>query len=580
MWLGLSLLLKPLSSLEVLTFYVGVSCILSGLLDLLSVDESSENRARSATRLLLGWGWVVAGVLVLVWVGGVFTVLPAFVAVALIASGLGRGLMVVRTVRANLGSPDERAATMLLAGTDLLLGVVALAWPDVTLLIVAVLFGARMVLFGLGRVWYALFVVRTGLTSRARSAHGPFRRWMRVTGALLSLVLAGAAGALGAKLDHDSPEVSAFYDAPPTVPSSPGMLLKSEPFTTSVPLGARAWRILYTTTSTDGSATVASAVVLTSTKAASEPRPVITWAHGTTGYTSNCAPSIVAASFASGALPALDSIVENGWVLVAPDYTGLGTKGPQPYLIGQGQARSVLDGVRAARALDARETELSMADSTVVWGHSQGGQAALWTGGLAPSYAPDVKISGVAAMAPASDAIGLVKNLPSVSVGSVFASYVAAAYSDTYPDVNFNEYITPAARTLVHKMSTRCLSEPGALVSVVNALAIDKDRTIFAKDPTTGALGERLRENIPELVIPEPLLIAQGAADALVIPAVQDAYVAARCASGQKLDYRKYAGKDHLSVVAPDSPLIGELLSWTKDRIAGLPATSNCGTLP
>ena len=219
-----------------------------------------------------------------------------------------------------------------------------------------------------------------------------------------------------------------------------------------------------------------------------------------------------------GALPALEDIVENGWVLVTTDYAGLGTKGPQPYLIGQGEARSVLDSVRAAKALDMEQAELDMAPETVVWGHSQGGQAALWTGGLAPTYAPDVLISGVAAMAPASDAIGLVQNMPNIAGGSVFASYVAAAYADSYPDVSFNDYITPVAGTFVREMSTRCLSGPGVLVSLINAIAIDKDRTIFNKDPTTGAMGERLRENTPVLPIPFPLFIAQGETDTLVVP--------------------------------------------------------------
>jgi pimeloyl-ACP methyl ester carboxylesterase len=86
-------------------------------------------------------------------------------------------------------------------------------------------------------------------------------------------------------------------------------------------------------------------------------------------------------------------------VIVATDYVGLGTAGPHPYLIGQGEARSVLDSVRAARQMP----QLSLQPATVVWGHSQGGHAALWAGALAPSYAPDVHVLAVAALAPASD---------------------------------------------------------------------------------------------------------------------------------------------------------------------------------
>ena len=576
--LGLNLVARPLTSLGALAFYVGASFILSGLGDLVGSGSDAGRTGPQPSRTILGAAWIVAGIVVLVWVGGALAALPVFMALSLVAGG------VLRAAGAFRGTADERIVAGIFALADVLLGVVALAWPDVTLLVLAVLFGARTLFFGLGRMFDAVATASRGRNpgagKAAPQARSRIKRWIRVTAAVAALALAVAAAALGAQLRAGSPRLSAFYDAPTSVPATPGALLKSEPFTTAVPAGAKAWRILYTTTGADGTAALASAVVLTSLKASDGPRPVIAWAHGTTGYAPACAPSNLAEPFSSGGLPALDQIVDNGWVLVATDYAGLGTKGPQPYLVGQGEARSVLDAVRAAKALDTQQAELSMAAQTVVWGHSQGGHAALWTVGLAPSYAPDVKISGVAAMAPASDAIGLVQNLPNVTGGSVFASYVAAAYSDTYPDVKVNDYIAGTARTFVHEMSTRCLSEPGVLVSIVNAIAIDKDRTIFAKDPVTGPMGERLRENTPTLPIPAPLLVAQGLTDPLVTPAVQDAFVAARCKAGQALDYRTYAGKDHMGLVAPDSPLIDELLSWTRDRIAGLPATSNCATLP
>ena len=72
------------------------------------------------------------------------------------------------------------------------------------------------------------------------------------------------------------------------------------------------------------------------------------------------------------------------------------------------------------------------------------------------------------------------------------------------------------------------------------------------------------------------MLLAQGEADPLVLPAAQRAYVEQRCADGHAVDYRTYAGEDHLSVVADDSALIGELLAWTQDRFDGIPAASTC----
>jgi hypothetical protein len=85
-----------------------------------------------------------------------------------------------------------------------------------------------------------------------------------------------------------------------------------------------------------------------------------------------------------------------------------------------------------------------------------------------------------------------------------------------------------------------------------------------------GALGERRVQNTPSGEIRAPLLLGQGEADPLVLPDVQAAYVQARCEAGQLVDYRTYPGRDHVGVVAADSPLISELLG-TRDRLDGVP---------
>jgi acetyl esterase/lipase len=220
-------------------------------------------------------------------------------------------------------------------------------------------------------------------------------------------------------------------------------------------------------------------------------------------------------------------------------------------------------------------SEVRLADDTVVWGHSQGGGAALWSGVLASSYAPELKIGGVAALAPASNLPGLIENLGNVQAGELFASYVIEGYTSTYPDVRYADYVRPSAQLIVHEMSQRCLTDKSVLVSVLSTLLFDKP--IWEGDPDRGALSQRLRENIPSGPIAAPLLLAQGAADSLVVPTAQDAYVSARCAAGYAVDYRKYEGRDHVALVQPDSPLIPELLSWTHDRFDGKPATNTCG---
>jgi Secretory lipase/Citrate transporter len=153
-----------------------------------------------------------------------------------------------------------------------------------------------------------------------------------------------------------------------------------------IPKQWRAWRILYTTTLDENVPAVASAVVIASSdRLAPGPRPVIAWAHGTTGVASQCAPSLLPSRWNADIIPGINHALARGWVIVATDYVGLGTAGPHPYLIGRGEARSVLDSVRAARQMP----QPSLQRRTVIWGHSQGGHAALWAVILAPTYAPE-----------------------------------------------------------------------------------------------------------------------------------------------------------------------------------------------
>ena len=269
---------------------------------------------------------------------------------------------------------------------------------------------------------------------------------------------------------------------------------------------------------------------------------------------------------------ALDRVLDQGWTLEASDYIEFGTDGPHPYLIGEGEGRSVLDAVRAARALE----ELELADRAIVWGHSQGGHAALWTGILAPTYAPEVNVEAVAALAPASDLIGLLEGVETLPGGSVFATYTLQAYADCYDDVSLGDDVRPGARVSFDEISRRCLAEPAVFTSILTSLTTDW--STYFDDLTTGALATRIEQNTPSGPIEADLVIAQDESDPLVLPEVQERYVRARCDGGGELEYRTYPDRDHGGVVAADSPLLPELIDWTRDRLDGIPPTNNCCT--
>jgi hypothetical protein len=65
--------------------------------------------------------------------------------------------------------------------------------------------------------------------------------------------------------------------------------------------------------------------------------------HGTTGVAVKCAPSVLPDPFTAGAMFVQGQILNHGWVLVAPDYIGLGASPPHPYLVGVPEGRSSLE---------------------------------------------------------------------------------------------------------------------------------------------------------------------------------------------------------------------------------------------
>jgi pimeloyl-ACP methyl ester carboxylesterase len=359
-----------------------------------------------------------------------------------------------------------------------------------------------------------------------------------------------------------------FYEPPAERPSRTGMLVRSEPLKeVKLPGGMRGWRILYATTIDDNTPAWGVATVFAPINPPAGPRPVIAWAHGTTGVLQKCMPSLVSAPTVG--IPAINRVVSEGWVIVATDYSFAEKNGPHPFLIGEGEARAVLDSVRAAQQMP----ELTLDEQTVVWGHSQGGHSALWTGIIGPRYAPDVKVIGVAAIAPAADIKNLIEINPSVD--RRLGPYVALAYSRFYKDVKFDEALRPEALTAGREMVNLCGFLPPEDPKRIASLTTTFRGRALATD-TNKALAARLAQNAANGAIPAPLVIAQGLADNVVLPAATDVYVDQRCTAGQRLEYWKFAGKDHGGLVQAGTPLEASLVEWTKARFSDEPQPSGC----
>jgi pimeloyl-ACP methyl ester carboxylesterase len=354
---------------------------------------------------------------------------------------------------------------------------------------------------------------------------------------------------------------------PATAIDPPGTLIEAELILPALlPAGVQGWRILYATTIDDTTPATAVATILAPAPLPDGPLPAIAWAHGTTGLLQRCMPSRFPDPTAG--IPALPDLIANGWAVIATDYAFAEPDGPHPYMIGEGAARGVLDSLRAARTVPG----LPLDQQHIVWGHSQGGHAALWTGIIAPAYAPEIAIAGIAAIAPAADPAAILAASPQVDL--LLGPYVAAAYARFYPELGPSDIIRPGARMAARDMATFCAVYPPSDTARLFARAGSIPAGVLMGDAP--AFAARLAENAATGPIAAPLLLAQGTEDIIVPATLTAAWAEARCAEGQPMEILRFAGQDHAGIVLPDSPLDTALIDWTAARLADTPPPDGC----
>lgn len=375
---------------------------------------------------------------------------------------------------------------------------------------------------------------------------------------MLCLVQISAASNAWAQPDFYAPAGLNLASGPP------GTLLRIQPLP-GAPDGASAYR----STGLDGRPIPVSGVVIVpAAPAPAGGRPVVAWAHPTSGVADQCAPSRASIFFST--VQGLDAMLARGYVVAATDYPGLGMPGPHPYLVGISEGRAVLDSVRAARALREAQAGRSFA----VWGHSQGGQAALFAGILARHYAPELKLVGVAAAAPATELAPLLADDIDTSGGRNLTAMTLWSWSRVY-GAPITDVVTPEAIPVVDELAGECIErifDVFARLAPTRALerSFLKSASFAAHEPWRSLLARNTPGLLPRGV---PLFLAQGTADTLVLPQVTRDYATRQCRAGRavKLDWLPDTG--HL-FAARDSA--DTAVAWMADRFAGRPPPSNC----
>ena len=397
--------------------------------------------------------------------------------------------------------------------------------------------------------------------------------WRRRIGVgVVVVALLAAAGGYGIWRSVRPPEIPTFYDPPELAADArQGQILRTEAIDSPVE-GARVWRMLYTSTRLDGTVIPVSALVTAPEAPAPEGGyPLLAVGHGTVGIARGCAPSIAPFEQFDQTHTAygffVGHFVEAGYAVVVADYQGLGTPGENAYLVGEIEGRNILDSARAM----ATFLDVPVQPGILIEGQSQGGHAALFAHQIAPTYAPELQVLGVVALAPAADPEAIFRGVTDVNDrGGVTALPVMAvdAYTASYPDMDIDQILTKRGVGALRNVIDELCVFPAILGT---QLARPSD---LIRPEGLDVLKPYVELNTPGVgPFTTPIFLGQGDAD-VVVPITTNARVADRlCAAGNNVTYSVYEGAGHFAVVDRSTP---DVLAWIQAVRDGRTPASTC----
>ncbi|MDC5478996.1 lipase family protein [Acinetobacter baumannii] len=290
--------------------------------------------------------------------------------------------------------------------------------------------------------------------------------------------------------------------------------------------------------------------------------PIVVWAHGTTGVADVCAPS--KAALADSTKDLISKLLAAGYVVVAPDYEGLGTPGIHPFLNVKSEAFSITDAVVATRNYLSQRNLLT-SKKWVTVGHSQGGHAALGAAQYASRAQLDYK--GTVAVAPASnlgsilvDGEAQVANAPiDIKIGTyaqldTYTALVTAGIRNTQPSFDYGQVFTSQISSIAAQAENLC-SGPlyGAFYEGMSNYAKDHNGTLdgftrtqpnFMAVPLVKTFLDKDSQPL-QVKVTTPIIIYQGLADSTVPKLATDLLIFNATVVGTKINSYVTGNWDH-----------------------------------
>ncbi|MEU4573929.1 lipase family protein [Nonomuraea sp. ATR24] len=344
---------------------------------------------------------------------------------------------------------------------------------------------------------------------------------------------------------------------PTTVYLLPGELLK-------VPVNA--WHVVYRSTSATGQPNAVSGTLLV--PKAGYPlgrRPIVGYAPGTHGLGDQCAPSAAMRQGTEAELAFVSLLLLKGFAVAVTDYEGLGTPGQHTYMAGVSQGHAVLDAIRAATRVPG--AGLSDRAPVAVMGYSQGGATAGWAAELHASYAPELRLKGVAAGGVPADLHAVADHLDGTADFGLAAA-AGVGLDAAYPELDLEADLNERGRALLADAADDCVGDLDELAGLSFA---DLSPVDLLNQPKWLA---RLAENRLGSATPRvPLFLYHARGDETIPHAVGATLRDEYCAAGANVRWASLSASSHVLGAVQGGPLA---IEWLALRLYGLPASGNC----
>jgi len=408
--------------------------------------------------------------------------------------------------------------------------------------------------------------MRTRTPRRGRLDRRSGRRSGRVAVLLFLAVAAVTHGAVQPAAAIPPPDDDAFYDPPAGYESqAPGTILRTRPVTVTglgIPIPVKATQMLVRSTDAQGRPVAVVSTLMMPITPYLGRRPLLSYQPATDSLGDECNPSYLLRIGLEKEVALIGSGLLKGWAVVVTDYQGPRDAFGAGHMAGQ----ATLDGIRAAERLPG--TGLAGTSTPVgMWGYSGGGLATGWAGQLQPTYAPELKIKGIAAGGTPGD----LQAAGEVMDGSPFSGLFLAAsvgLSREYPELL--SVINERGHEMIEQIGDMCYAD-ASIAFPFRRLAEFTTVPDPLHHPTVTAVLDRNRMGASAPTA--PVLLYHSVFDELIPYASATELRDRWCDRGGRVAFHTDIASEHVVLAVTGAPLA---LSYLSARFLGLPAPNGC----